>query len=152
MKITKVLSGGVDTLSMKTTDEKTEKGINMYGSTAHNTYAQNNIQIESPEKLIEMLYEGVLRFNAQAKKAIKDENLEKKVYWINRSMAIITELVATLDMKQGQISQYLEGLYAHEIKLLGAASLENDTEKLDEVSNVFKGLLEAWRESTNVAQ
>jgi len=42
-----------------------QKGPNMYGSTAHNIYAQNNIGIESPAKLIEMLYEGVLRFNAQ---------------------------------------------------------------------------------------
>ncbi|MEA1981916.1 MAG: flagellar export chaperone FliS, partial [Campylobacterota bacterium] len=57
----------------------------MYANTAHNIYAQNNVGIESPEKLIEMLYEGVLRFNAQAKKAIKDKNIEKKFYWTNRS-------------------------------------------------------------------
>ncbi|MEA1893537.1 MAG: flagellar export chaperone FliS [Campylobacterota bacterium] len=122
----------------------------MYGNAAHNIYAQNNIGIESPEKLIAMLYEGVLRFNAQAKKAIKDKDVEKKVYWINRSVAVITELVSTLDINQGQISQYLEGLYAYEIKLLGAASLENDITKIDEVSNVFKGLSEAWRETTSV--
>ena len=52
----------------------------MYGTQAHNTYAQNNIGIESPQKLVEMLYEGVLRFNAQAKKSIKDKNIEKKMY------------------------------------------------------------------------
>lgn len=124
----------------------------MYGNTAHNIYAQNNIGVESPTKLIEMLYEGVLRFNAQAKKAIKDNNTEKKVYWTNRSVAIITELVNTLDMTQGQVSEYLQGLYSYEIQLLGSASLDNSTDKVDEVSNVFKGLLEAWRESTNVAQ
>ena len=33
---------------------------------AYNTYAKNNVAVESPEKLIEMLYEGILRFNAQA--------------------------------------------------------------------------------------
>ena len=122
----------------------------MYANTAYNTYAQNDIGIESPEKLIEMLYEGVLRFNAQAKKAIKDENLEKKVYWTNRSISIVTELISVIDVSQGQIAEYLDGLYAYEIKLLTLASIENDTEKLDEVSNVFKSLLEAWRESTNV--
>jgi flagellar secretion chaperone FliS len=135
---------------MKSPDDKNKKGSKMYANTAYNTYAQNNIGIESPEKLIAMLYEGVLRFNAQAKKAIKEKNIEKKVYWINRSIAIITELISVLDMKQGQVSQYLEGLYAYEIRLLGAASLENDTDKIDEVSNVFKGLSEAWRESTHV--
>jgi flagellar protein FliS len=132
--------------------EEDKKESKMYGNLAHNIYAQNNVGIESPAKLIEMLYEGVLRFNAQAKKAIKDKNIEKKVYWTNRSMAVITELINTLDMSQGQVSQYLQGLYSHEIRLLSIASIDNDTDKLDEVSNVFKGLIEAWRETTNVAQ
>lgn len=129
-----------------------EKGSKMYGNLAHNIYAQNNIGIESPAKLIEMLYEGVLRFNAQAKKSIKDGNVEKRVYWINRSIAIITELLVTLDTKQGDISLYLEGLYNYEIGLLTDASIQKDSEKLDEVSSVFKGLLEAWRESTDVVK
>ena len=120
----------------------------MYNNTAHNIYAQNNVGIESPEKLIAMLYEGILRFNAQAKKAIKDKNVEKRVYWVNRSIAIITELIACLDESQGQIAQYLDGLYDYEIQLLGLASAENNTEKIDEVSGVFRTLLEAWRETT----
>ncbi|MDQ1338777.1 MAG: flagellar secretion chaperone FliS [Campylobacterota bacterium] len=136
---------------MKETNKDSEKGSNMYGNVAHNIYAQNNVGIESPAKLIEMLYEGVLRFNAQAKKAIKDGDIEKRVYWINRSIAVVTELIAVLDMKAGRIAQYLEGLYNYEIQLLNEANLKKDTEKLDEVSNVFKGLLEAWRETTNVA-
>ncbi len=122
----------------------------MYKNIAYDTYTQNNIAVESPSKLIEMLYEGVLRFNAQAKKAIKDKNVEKRVYWINRSTAIITELIATLDMDQGDISLYLEGLYNYEIQLLADAGCENNIEKLDECSNVFRVLLEAWRETTNV--
>lgn len=123
----------------------------MYGSNAHNIYAQNNVGIESPSKLVEMMYEGVLRFNAQAKKAIKDGDIEKRVYWLNRSTAIITELIAILDMKQGNVSEYLAGLYNYEIHLLASAGMDKNTESLDEVSNVFKGLLEAWRETTNVA-
>lgn len=129
-----------------------QKGTNMYGNTAHSIYAQNNVGIESPEKLISMLYEGVLRFNAQAKKAIKDGDVEKRVYWINRSIAVITELINTLDMKQGQISEYLGSLYDYEIQLLGTASAEKSPEKIDEVNNVFRELNAAWKETTNVAQ
>ena len=128
------------------------KGPNMYGSTAHNIYAQNNIGIESPAKLIEMLYEGVLRFNAQAKKAIKDKNIEKKFYWANRSIAIITELISVLDFKQdGDTSMYLMGLYNYQIQLLSESVAYDNIKKVDEVSVVFKALLDAWRESTNVA-
>ncbi|RLA71676.1 MAG: flagella export chaperone FliS [Epsilonproteobacteria bacterium] len=123
----------------------------MYGNSAHDIYTQNNIGIESPAKLIEMLYEGVLRFNAQAKKAIKDVDVEKRVYWINRSTAIITELISVLDTNQGDISEYLEGLYNYEIQLLASAGTDNNIDKLDECSNVFKALLEAWRETTDVA-
>ena len=136
---------------MKETNNDDTKGSKMYGNSAHNIYAQNNAGIESPTKLIEMLYEGVLRFNAQAKKAIKEGDIEKRVYWTNRSVAIITELVSTLDMKQGNISEYLEGLYNYQIQLITEAGHQNSVIQLDECSNVFKTLLEAWRETTDVA-
>lgn len=114
-------------------------------------YAQNNLEVESPHKLIEMLYEGILRFNAQAKKAIKEDNIEKRVYWLNRSISIITELIATLDMQQGQVSEYLEGLYNYQIQLLTEAGMYHSEDEIDECSNVFKTLLEAWQETTRVA-
>ena len=137
---------------MKEINKDDSKGSKMYGNTAHNIYAQNNIGIESPAKLVEMLYEGVLRFNAQAKKAIKDNNIEKKFYWTNRSIAIIVELISVLDMEQkGDIGMYLSGLYNYQIQSLSSAAAYNKIEKVDEVSNVFKGLLEAWRDTTNVA-
>jgi len=121
-------------------------------NTACNVYNENNINIESSTKLIEMLYEGVLRFNAQAKKAIKDGDIEKRVYWTNRSISIITELIQALDMEQkGTMAKYLKGLYNYEIILLTEAGAENSVEKLDEVTNVFKELLAAWRETTHVA-
>ena len=123
----------------------------MYANNAHNIYAQNNMGIESPTKLIEMLYEGVLRFNAQAKKSVKENDIEQRVYWINRSIAIITELIAVLDMDGGDISHYLKGLYNYQIQLLSDAGNTNSIDKLDESSNVFKVLLETWRESTHVA-
>ncbi len=136
---------------MKDLKDNSNKGSKMYGNTAHNIYAENNVGIESQAKLVEMLYEGVLRFNAQAKKAIKDGDIEKRVYWTNRSTAIITELISNLDMEQGQISEYLEGLYNYEIQLLTEAGMDNDFSKIDECSNVFKVLLSAWREIADVA-
>lgn len=123
----------------------------MYNNLAYNTYTQNNIGIESPEKLIQMMYEGILRFNMQAKRSINDGDIEKRTYWINRSNAILFELINILDYSQGEIAHYLSGLYTYQLRLLIEAGIHNDTVKLDEVNSVIKGLLEAWRESTNVA-
>ncbi len=119
---------------------------------AYNTYAQNNIGIESPEKLIEMLYEGTLRFNMQAIRSINNNDIEKRTYWINRSMAIFIELIQTLDFSHGDISHYLNGLYNYQIQLLMEANIENKIEKIEEVNSVIKGLLEAWRETTKLAE
>jgi len=141
-----------DVYIMKETQNDDEKGFDMSPNLAHNIYTQNNVGIESPAKLIAMLYEGVLRFNAQAKKAIKDENIEKKFYWTNRSIAVITELISVLDMEQeGDVSVYLVGLYNYEIQLLSKAAAFNEVAHIDEVSSVFKTLLEAWRDTTDVA-
>ncbi len=137
----------VDVVSMKAEDK------NMYNSNlAYNTYVQNNVNIESPYKLIEMLYEGILRFNVNAKKAIEENNVEQRTYWLNRSSAVISELKATLNFSHGDVSHYLDGLYSYQLQLLLEAGLQKDSEKVDEVSNVFKGLLEAWREKTHVDQ
>jgi flagellar protein FliS len=142
-----------DVFDMKETNNNEKEGSKMYGNTAHNIYTQNNVGIESPAKLIEMLYEGVLRFNAQAKKAMLDKDYEKKSYWLNRSVSIITELASVLDFDQeGDVAGYLSGLYDYQLQLLFSANIENSTEKLDECSHVFKELLAAWRETTNVAQ
>lgn len=123
----------------------------MYTNLAYNAYAQNNVGVESPEKLIQMMYEGVLRFNTQAKRSIVDGDIERRTYWINRSNAVITELINILDYNHGEIAYYLSGLYAHQLRLLVEANIYCDSSKLDEVNQVFKGLLEAWKESTDVA-
>lgn len=118
---------------------------------AYNTYTQNNIGVESPQKLVQMMYEGVLRFNMQAKRSMKEDDIEKKVYWVNRSSAIIAHLISVIDYSGGDVAHYLSGLYTHQLQLLAEANLHNDAERLDEVSKVFKGLLEGWKEITDVA-
>nr|MBP3725186.1 flagellar export chaperone FliS [Campylobacter sp.] len=117
-------------------------------NSAYATYNQNNAQVESPQKLVLMLYEGILRFVARAKKAIEDKDIEQKVLFCNKTMAIFFELMNSLDMKQGQISQYLQGMYARQIQVILKASLENDSDMLDEVIKVTRGMIDAWKEVT----
>lgn len=119
----------------------------MLRGNAYNLYQQNSVSIESPAKLIEMLYEGILRFASQAKRYIEAEDIEKKIYYINRTTDIFSELINSLDYDRGgEVAHYLSGLYTHQIKLLAQANIRNDGEKIDTVIRVARGLLEAWRE------
>ncbi|MBR8462742.1 flagellar export chaperone FliS [Campylobacter sp. faydin G-24] len=121
----------------------------MQNNLAYAAYSQNTVGgIESSEKLIEMLYEGILRFIFRARKSMQSNDVEKKVYFINRANAIFIELLNSLDYTQGNISHYLSGLYARQIQLLSQANISNDEKHLDEVVNVVKQLLEAWKEAT----
>lgn len=116
-------------------------------SNAYALYQQNEVSVESPAKLIEMLYEGILRFSGQIKVNMENGDIEKKIYYINRVTDIFTELLNVLDYERGgEVAVYLTGLYTHQIKLLTQANVENNTDKVDIVVNVVKGLLEAWRE------
>ena len=119
-------------------------------SNPYNLYQQNSVAIESPAKLIEMLYEGILRFCGQASRAIETDDIENKIYYINRITDIFTELLSILDYERGgEVALYLTGLYTHQIKLLTQANVENNTDKITTVVNVTKGLLEAWKEIHN---
>ena len=127
----------------------TNKGIPMPSSNAaYAAYNQNNMGIDSPQKLVTMLYEGILRFIYRAKKAMDSGDIESKVLFLNKTNAIFFELMNSLDMSQGQISEYLQGLYGRQIQLISEANITNDQSKLDEVVHVTRELLEAWRDVT----
>ncbi|MDR1911078.1 MAG: flagellar export chaperone FliS [Helicobacteraceae bacterium] len=115
-------------------------------------YAQNAATVQSPYKLVQMLFEGILKFVSQAKKSMEEGDIEKQVYWINRAIDIFTELMASLDFSEGneKMSAYLQGLYTYQIKLLTEANIECDTERLDTTLKVARGLLEAWNEETGL--
>lgn len=116
-------------------------------SAAFNSYQQNSVAVESSARLVEMLYEGILRFASMAKRCIDADDIEKKIYYINRVTDIFVELLNSIDYERGgQVSHYLTGLYTYQIKLLTQANIENDKDKIDTVIRVVKGLLEAWRE------
>jgi flagellar protein FliS len=118
---------------------------------ALDSYNQMNVQIDKPEKLILMLYEGALRFTNFAKKAIREGDIEKKVHYIIKVSNIFIELINSLDFeKGGDVAYYLNGLYAYQLELLAKANLENNEKYLDDVIRVLKGLIEAWKEETGI--
>jgi flagellar protein FliS len=120
-------------------------------SKAFAAYSQNHTAVETPEKLIEMLYEGLLRFTSLAKRAIEAKDYEAKSKWINRSTDIFIELISSLSSDGTEMTAYLSGLYMHQLKTLNKANIENSTAELNSIIYVVKVLLETWKEETSIA-
>ncbi len=118
-------------------------------SRAYRAYSQNHTAVESPYKLIEMLYEGLLKFTSLAKRAIDEGDYEAKSKWINRSTDIFIELISSLSDDNSEMTAYLSGLYMHQIKSLNSANINNSTAELDSIIHVVKVLLETWKEETS---
>ena len=117
---------------------------------AYQAYSQNHTAVQTPEKLIEMLYEGLLRFTSLAKRAIEEGDAEAKAKWINRSSDIFIELISSLSNDGTEMTAYLSGLYMHQIKTLNKANIQNSAGDLDSIIHVVKVLLETWKEETTV--
>lgn len=115
---------------------------------AYQAYSQNHTAVETPEKLIEMLYEGLLKFTSLAKRSIEEGDYESKAKWINKSVDIFIELISSLSNDGTEMTAYLSGLYMHQIKTLNKANVQNSTSELDTIIHVVKVLLETWKEET----
>ena len=73
-------------------------------------YQANSIAASKPEELTLMLYNGLVRFLAQAKKALEEKNLEESHKNLVRAQDITVEFQSTLDMSY-EISKNLFLLY-----------------------------------------
>lgn len=116
-----------------------------------NDYLKNQIATASREQLLIMFYDGALRFIAQAKIAITDEEISERNYSIGKASAIISELAATLDHKiGGEIAKNLDALYTFMLNELNMANIKNDTTRLETVENLLADLRQTWLEAIKI--
>ncbi len=111
-----------------------------------------NVQVMTADgvRLIVMLYEGVIRFNKLAKEAIENKDICSRGNYINRSMAIVSELINSLDMERGgEIATSLLNLYEFSMHQLTMANINNDTVPLDAVNRVITELKGGWESIEN---
>ncbi|KAA5804423.1 flagellar export chaperone FliS [Thermoanaerobacterium thermosaccharolyticum] len=106
-------------------------------------YKRNSIMTASPEELVMMLYNGIIRFVNEAKQAIDDKNIERAHNSITRAQDIVLELMSTLDM-QYDISKNLYSIYDYISRRLIEANLKKDKVALDEVESLISDLKDTW--------
>ncbi len=109
-------------------------------------YRETQIKTASKGKLIVILYDGILRFLD-----IALENLPKKKYDvvnnnIIKAQDIITELIMSLNMKAGDISQKLFSIYTFFNRMLLEGNLKKDPKPIEFVRKMVAELREAWNQ------
>ncbi len=108
-------------------------------------YQRVQVMTSDRVRLVVMLYEGVIKFNRLAALAIKDNDIEKRSEYINRSVAIISELFNALDMERGQeVALNLRDLYLHSLARLTEANNQNSVRIIDGVTALFAEVKEGW--------
>jgi len=79
------------------------------------------------------------------KGAITHNEIENKGKNINKAIALIGELVDSLDMEQGgEVARNLAALYDYSIQQLIEVHTNNKLELLDEISLIFINIKEGW--------
>lgn len=113
---------------------------------AGNPYAQykkQSITTATPEKLLIMLFDGALRFTAQARRAMEEKNISKTNEALTRVQDIVNELMASLNMDY-EISHNLYSLYEYINYTLIQANIKKDMNLLTEAEQNLRELRETW--------
>lgn len=108
----------------------------------------------SPYQVIQLLMAGVLENLALAKGALSRKDFEVKGKTLSKASAIIEALRSCLDDSIApELTNNLYALYSYMIERLIDASVEKEnTNAIDEVSELFKTIKSAWDEIPVEAQ
>ncbi|MGE6754514.1 flagellar export chaperone FliS [Rossellomorea sp. NPDC071047] len=109
------------------------------------TYQNNSVNTASPGELTLMLYNGSLKFIHIAKKAIEEKNIELKNTNIQKTQAIVNELMVTLNTDL-EVSQNLMSLYDYINRRLTEANIKNDLVILEEVEGLITDFRDTWKQ------
>lgn len=121
--------------------------MNAYSAVQHysNVKVQSGVEVASPHRLIQMLFEGALERIAQAKGAMAQNHIARKGELISKAIAIVAGLQGSLnDREGGALAANLDGLYDYVIRRLSQANYENNVEYLDECGRLLGEIKTAW--------
>ena len=120
---------------------------------AAHAYLQTQVGTTGRGEIVVMLYDGALRFLAQAREKMEARDMAGKGMLISRALDIINELDSSLNMDAGgELAQNLHNLYLLCNTRLLQANLKLDMAKLDSVVEILTGLRSAFAEILNTPE
>ena len=116
----------------------------------YKVYQQTQVTTASPEKILLMLYEGAIRFIKTAQVRLQEKKLAEKGQAISKALAIVSELMNTLDhSKGGALAADLENLYMFVMDKLIEGNIHNKLEDIQAAENVLTILYSGWEDVIN---
>lgn len=108
-------------------------------------YKTTSVTSASKEKILLMLYEGVIKFTKRGIVACEEKNIAERGFNIGKAFDIIMELNNTLDHKVGgEISKSLEQLYMYISDQYTKANISGDPGPLKDALKIIETLHSAW--------
>lgn len=107
---------------------------------------ETGVSAASPHRMVEMLYDGAIRYVRDAARHLQRHDVAAKGEAISRAIAIIEQgLAGTLDRARGGLlAERLAALYDYMSRRLLVANLHNDAGALGEVEALLAELRDAW--------
>jgi len=118
---------------------------------AYELYKENSVFTSTPEELVLMLYNGLIRFIMQAQHAIEEDDIIKAHQAIMKAQNILAYFQATLDMGY-EISNNLNMIYDYMYRRLVDANVKKDKDILEEVLGFAKELRDSWTQAMKIAK
>ena len=116
-------------------------------------YFSTHIATTDQGQLLLMLYDGALKFLAQAREKMLARDMAGKGMLISRTIDIVNELAASLNMeKGGTLAENLNNLYFLCTARLLQANAKLDVAQLDSVVNILFGLRSAYAQIVNTPE
>ncbi len=112
-----------------------------------NRYRETAIKTANPLQLVVILYDGAIQALQEAREHMKRKDIGKRTRCLNRSVAIISELQASLNFSaSGSIAESLDRLYDYMKQGIFKAGIEQQTEPLNHIIGLLESLRSAWGE------
>ena len=109
-------------------------------------YNEENINTATPMQLIVILYDAAIRSCEDARSYMESNDISGLNQAIDKCNAIISELQASLNLKEGgEIASSLNNLYDYMKANLLRAGAERNPNLIAEVFRLLENLSSAWR-------
>lgn len=111
------------------------------------TYHAVEVSSRSPLELVVLLYDELLDALRGGRDAIARQDLTGKAAPISRALALLGQLIATLDMERGeQVATRLDALYTYAVFRVSDANVTLRAEPLDDCIRLLAPVRDAWAE------